>query len=71
MLRMSDYNTAWSTLGNAIGAVKGQSSGSIDDVGHLSPDQQIEVAKVAALLSIAQELSAIRADGIGRDYIEE
>ena len=56
---MSDYPTAWDALTKAIGAAKGSKSGSIDDVDHLTVDQRIEVAKVAALLSISQELSAL------------
>jgi len=56
---MSDYNTAWSALTEAIGAAKGQSSGSVTDVDHLTVDQQLKVAEVAALLSISQELSAL------------
>lgn len=56
---MSDYANAWDTLTNAIGAAKGMSAGNITDVEHLTVDQQIEVAKVAALLSIAQEVSAL------------
>ena len=54
----NDYDAAWDALGKAIGGAQGRSSGSIDDVGHLDFDQQLEVAKVAALLAIAQELSA-------------
>lgn len=55
----SDYSTAWDSLTKAIGTAKGFSSGSISEAEHLSIDQQIEVAKVAALLSISQELSLI------------
>lgn len=55
----NDYAHAWDTLTNAIGAAKGKSSGYITEVDHLTVDQQIEVAKVTALLSIAQELSAL------------
>lgn len=62
---MSDYATAWDSLANAIGSGKGQSYGSIDDVEHLTTDQRIEVAKIAALLSISQELSLI-AHGEGK-----
>lgn len=56
---MSDYNTAWSALTEAIGAAKGHSSGSITDVDHLTVDQRLKVAEVAALLSISQELCAL------------
>lgn len=62
---MSDYATAWDFLTSAIGAAKGQSYGSINDVEHLNPDQRIEVAKVVALLSLSQELSMI-AHGEGK-----
>lgn len=54
-----DYSTAWDALARAIGAAKGQSSGSITDVDHLTVDQRLKVAEVAALLSISQELSAL------------
>lgn len=54
-----DYSTAWDALTDAIGAGKGQSAGSITDQDHLTVDQRIKVAEVAALLSIAQELSAL------------
>lgn len=56
---MNDYSVAWDSLNEAIGADKGQSSGSITDVDHLSTDQRLKVAEVAALLSIAQEISAL------------
>ncbi|MEE2522635.1 hypothetical protein V1639_10725 [Pseudarthrobacter sp. J75] len=55
----NDYSTAWDSLAETIGAAKGQSSGSITDVDHLTVDQRLKVAEVAALLSIAQELSAL------------
>ncbi|MGO4491148.1 hypothetical protein AB4Y86_03495 [Arthrobacter sp. 2YAF22_2] len=55
----NDYGTAWDALTDAIGAAKGQSAGSITDQDHLTIDQRIKVAEVAALLSIAQELSAL------------
>lgn len=61
---MSDYNTAWSALAEAIGSAQGSSSGSVAEIDHLSTDQQLKVAEVAALLSISQELSMIRHDGI-------
>lgn len=57
---MNDYGTAWSTLAEAIGAAEGKASGSITDLEHLAIDQRIAAAKVAALLSISQELSGIR-----------
>ena len=56
----NDYSIAWDTLADAIGAAKGESSGSITEVDHLTIDQRLKVAEVAALLSIAQELSGIR-----------
>jgi hypothetical protein len=64
----SDYATAWDALAAAIGAAKGQSSGSINDVEHMTIDQQLKVAEVAALLSISQELSAIHHAGINPEY---
>jgi hypothetical protein len=64
----NDYSTAWDSLGDTIGAAKGRSSGSIGDIGHLTIDQQLKVAEVAALLSIAQELSAIHHAGINPEY---
>jgi len=54
----NDYATAWDALGEAIGAAAGKSSGSVDNIDHLTIDQQLKVAEVAALLAIAQELSA-------------
>ncbi|MGN7859509.1 hypothetical protein ACTJI8_02900 [Microbacterium sp. 22303] len=71
----NDYSTAWDALANAIGAAKGESSGYIDDVEHLTVDQQLKVAEIAALLSISQELSALNPqntksrgkDGVWRD----
>jgi thiamine biosynthesis protein ThiC len=54
-----DYSTAWDALTDAIGAAKGQTAGSITDQEHLTLDQRLKVAEVAALLSIAQELSAL------------
>lgn len=65
---MNDYSMAWDTLVKAIGAAKGQSSGYIDDAQHLTIDQQLKAAEVAALLSISQELSAIRHQGINPKF---
>ncbi|MFV0432533.1 MAG: hypothetical protein ACK5LO_00915 [Leucobacter sp.] len=59
---MNDYGTAWDTLARAIGAAQGHSSGSITEAEHLNIDQQIEAAKVAAILSVAQEVSGLRDD---------
>lgn len=61
---MSDYATAWDALASAIGAAEGKSSGSITDIGHMTIDQQLKVAEIAALLSISQELSQIHHEGI-------
>jgi hypothetical protein len=55
----NDYATAWDALAEAIGAAKGLSSGSIDDIAHLTTDQQLKVAEIAAILSVAQEISAL------------
>lgn len=68
---MSDYNTAWDSLAKAIGAAKGASSGSIDDVDHLTTDQRLKVAEIAALLSISQELSLIHHQGINPEYLPD
>ena len=68
---MSDYATAWDNLTAAIGRAKGKNSSTIDDVEHLTTDQQLKVAEVAALLSIAQELSAIRHGGINSEYVRD
>ena len=55
----NDYDAAWDVLGGAIGRAQGHSSGSIDDIAHLSVDQQLKVVEISALLSIAQELSSL------------
>jgi len=54
----NDYATAWDALGDAIGAAAGKASGSVNEISHMSVDQQLKVAEIAALLSISQELSA-------------
>ncbi|MBT2497122.1 hypothetical protein J7E45_16035 [Microbacterium sp. ISL-59] len=64
---INDYAHAWDTLTNAIGAAQGKSAGYITEVDHLTVDQRIEVAKVTALLSIAQELSALNSRNNGDD----
>lgn len=61
-----DYSTAWEALTQAIGAAKGQSTGSITDQDHLTVDQRLKVAEIAALLSIAQELSALNPQNTSR-----
>jgi hypothetical protein len=65
---MNDYSTAWDSLAGTIGAAEGKSSGTITEIDHLTTDQRLKVAEVAALLSIAQELSAIRHEGVNPDY---
>lgn len=65
---MSDYATAWDTLAQAIGRAKGTSSGTVTEVEHLSIDQQLKVAEIAALLSISQELSQIHHAGINPEF---
>lgn len=54
----NDYATAWDALGRAIGAAQGRSTGSVDEAEHMTVDQQLKVAEIAALLSIAQEISS-------------
>lgn len=56
---MNDYSTAWDALADTTGAAKGQSSGSITELEHLDTDQRLKVVEIAALLSIAQEISAL------------
>ena len=68
---MNDYATAWDSLTATIGAAQGSSSGSIPELDHLTTDQRLKVAEVAALLSIAQELSAIHHAGISPEYIHD
>lgn len=68
---MNDYSSAWDSLAQTIGAAKNQGSGSFDDLDHLTIDQRLKVAEVAALLSIAQELSGIRHGGIRPEYLAD
>jgi hypothetical protein len=65
---MNDYNNAWDALCSAIGAAEGKSSGYFHEQEHLNIDQRLKAAEVAALLSIAQELSAIRHAGINPKF---
>lgn len=58
---MSDYNTAWNALVQAVG-------GDMTELDHLSTDQKLKAAEVAALLSISQELSQIQQQGINPDF---
>ena len=67
----SSYATAWDALTDAIGAAEGKSAGYITQQDHLSVDQRIKVAEVVALLSIADELSAIRHGGIRPEYVSD
>lgn len=56
---MSDYATAWDSLCHTIGAAADPpTAGYFDDQEHLTIDQRLKVAEVAALLAIAQEISA-------------
>ncbi|WP_144796188.1 hypothetical protein [Microbacterium paludicola] len=55
-----DYAVAWDALTTAIGAAKGVGAGYVTDVEHLTVDQRLKVAEVAALLSISQELSKLK-----------
>ncbi len=64
----NDYNIAWDSLCKTIGAADGKSAGYFEEVDHLTTDQRLKVAEVAALLSIAQELSAIRHQGINPEF---
>lgn len=54
------YSVVWDALNDTIGAAKRKGvRGSIKEQDHLSIDQRLKVAEVAALLSIAQEISAL------------
>jgi len=55
----NDYAAAWDALCDTIGAAEGKSAGSITEMDHLTIDQRLKAAEVAALLSIAQEISAL------------
>ncbi len=55
----NDYATAWDALADTIGRAKGDSSDYITEIEHLTVDQQLKVAEIAALLSIAQEISVL------------
>ena len=58
---MSDnWASAWDALCNTIGAAKGSSAGYFDDQDHLTTEQRLKVAEVAALLSISQEINHLR-----------
>lgn len=54
----NDYASAWDALSATIGAAEGRSTGSIDQLEHLTIDQRLQVVQISALLSIAQEISA-------------
>ncbi len=62
------YANACDTLCSAIGAADRESSRTFQEQEHLTVDQRLKAAEVAALLSIAQELSAIRHGGISPEY---
>lgn len=65
---INDYARAWDALTEAIGAAEGKSAGYFDKQEHLTVDQRLKAAEVAALLSISQELSAIRHLGMKGEY---
>lgn len=56
---MSNYIAAWDALAEAIGSADGQSVGSISEISHLTREHKLEVAKIAAILSVSQELSKL------------
>ncbi|WP_030527726.1 hypothetical protein [Phycicoccus jejuensis] len=57
---MNDYSKSWDLLLRAIRqAADGSDSLTVYDTEHLTIDQQLQVAQIAALLSISQELSAL------------
>jgi len=59
------YINASDGLARAIGAAEGKSSGYHYDVSHMTVDQQLQVAQIAALLAIAEELSALNPRNYG------
>lgn len=65
---MSDYNNAWDALIKAIATSQERDNATFGQHESLSVDQQLKAAEVAALLSISQELSAIRHEGINPKF---
>lgn len=63
---MSAYDTAWESLLSAIGASSGKPSPTVNDTDSMTIDQKLKVAEIVALLSINEELSAIRHHGVGQ-----
>ncbi|CAJ1505660.1 hypothetical protein [[Mycobacterium] burgundiense] len=62
------YGNTWDVLCKTIGAAEGKSSGFFHHIDHLTIDQQLKVAQIGALLSISEELSAIRHQGINPEF---
>jgi hypothetical protein len=60
-----NYINASDGLARAIGAAEGKSSGYHYEVAHMTIDQQLQVAQIAALLAIADELSALNPRNYG------
>lgn len=57
---MNDYSKTWDLLLKAIRQAAGDNDSlTVYDTEHLTIDQQLQVAQITALLSIAQELSAL------------
>jgi hypothetical protein len=63
-----DYATARDALGEAIVPAEGISSGSTSAMEYMTTDQRLEAVEIAALLSIAQELSLIHHQGVNPDF---
>lgn len=58
------YAVAWDSLAETIGAAQGYSSGSITDLEGLTTDQRLEVAKIAAILALVEEVSALNPQNV-------
>lgn len=65
---MKDYNNAWSALIGAIATAQERDTATFGEHKGLTVDQQLKAAEVAALLSISQELSALRHNGISPEF---
>lgn len=65
---VNDYARAWDSLTEAIGAAENKSTGFFYKQEHLTVDQRLKAAEVAALLSISQEISLLRNNGINPQY---
>ena len=66
---INDWAKAWDSLCQTIGAAADPpTSGYFDDLEHLTTDQRLKVAEIAALLAVAQEINHLRHYGINPDF---